>query len=203
MGFKDFWINSENTNEKPKEKEVSNGSQKTKFPSSTEQPSNTSLFSNFGAGKQTTTTTFTPTSNTGVSQEYVEKALQVYQQGFDSLNQPGYDFYEFYQGLSDEDKTNPSVYPMAFRMASAMDKTITKEKLIGQADFYISKIMESYNGFVSSGNSKKQELLSQKENENHSLTNELSMLQQQLEEENTKDITVRWVETLDEMESKD
>lgn len=177
MSVKDWFIVSD-PNEKPKEKEVpKEPSQKTKFPTSPEQP-NTNLFGNFGGGKQTT---FTPASNTGVSQEHVEKALQVYQQGFDSLNQPGYDFYEFYQGLSEEDKTNPSAYPMAFRMASAMDKSITKEKLIGQADFYISKIMESYNGFVNGGTTKKQGLLSQKEDENHSLTNELSMLQQQLE----------------------
>lgn len=179
MGVKNWIFANEDSEDKPKIKETpQEPSKKTTFP--TEQTNPSAGFFGFGA-KQPPQPTFTPSINTGVSQEHVDKALQVYQQGFDSLNQSGYDFYEFYQGLSEEDRSNPSVYAMAFRMASAMDKSISKEKLIGQADFYIGKIIESYNSFVANGNGKKQELLGQKEQENHSLTNDLGMLKQQLE----------------------
>ena len=70
---------------------------------------------------------------------------------------------------------------MAFRFATANDKTITKDNLVQQDDFYIGKIQESYNNYVNSGNTKKQELLSQKATENQSLNGELSMLKEQLE----------------------
>jgi hypothetical protein len=70
---------------------------------------------------------------------------------------------------------------MAYAMGTAMDKTISKEKLISQADFYIAEISKVYDENVSKGNSKKEGLMKQKESENQTLANELSMFQQQLE----------------------
>jgi hypothetical protein len=126
-----------------------------------------------------TPTVFAPQS--GVSQEHLEKTIELYEKGFDSLNQAGFDFYEFFQSVSQGGITNPQVYAMAYAMGTAMDKTISKEKLMSQADFYVAEISKVYDENVSKGNSKKEGLLKQKESENQTLANELNMFQQQLE----------------------
>jgi hypothetical protein len=126
----------------------------------------------------------TPTvfaSQTSVSQEHLEKTIELYEKGFESLNQSGFDFYEFFQSVSQGGITNPQVYAMAYAMGTAMDKTISKEKLISQAGFYIDEINKVYNENVSKGNDKKNHLINQKEAENHSLTNELKMFREQME----------------------
>jgi hypothetical protein len=180
MNFKDlFFVSEENTNENPK-KEVEKQSQPTttKFPTAetTEVPT-----------AETSTPTFCPQPTTPVFQasapspEYLNKALEVYQKGFDSLNQPGFDFYEFYQSVASGGIDNPAVYAMAFQMASAMDKTVTKTSLTQQADFYIGEIQKVYEDFVTKGQAKKQEVELLKVNENQSLTNELNVMTQQLE----------------------
>jgi len=120
-------------------------------------------------------------SQPNVSQEHLEKAIELYEKGFDSLNQDGFDFYEFFQSVSHGGMTNPQVYAMAFAMGTAMDKTITKEKLISQADFYVSEITKVYDENVAKGQGKRDALVKQKESENQTLANELTMFEQQLE----------------------
>ena len=105
----------------------------------------------------------------------------MYQKGFDSLNQPGYDFYEFYQAVMQAGPTNPQIYAMALTMASAMDKSITKDKLVQQSEYYLAEINKVYQDYNSKGLSKKQDLTAQKQHENESLVGELSLLRQQLE----------------------
>jgi len=183
MAFKDLiFINKEKGSEKSKE-ESKKTTSKTKFPAEnfqeTEKPvvnksDNSGLFGSFSFGKSA------PSANQ-VSDEHLSKALELYQNGFDSLNQPGYDFYEFYQTVTNGGAQNAQVYPMAFAMGSAMEKTISKEKLVQQADFYVAEIIKQYNDFVAKGNSKKDELINQKSSENQSLLSELDMLKQQQE----------------------
>ena len=147
---------------------------KTKFPTTEPQP--TSIFSNLGFGKSNAT------APVGVSSdEHIAKAVETYEKGFDSLNQTGYDFYEFYKTVQQGGADNPQVYQMCFTMGSAMDKSITKEKLLQQADYYISEITKVYNDNVTKGNVKKQDLTTQKNSENQSLVSELDMMKQQLE----------------------
>jgi hypothetical protein len=102
----------------------------------------------------------------------------LYQSGFDNLNQPGFDFYEYYQLVMNGGVTK-QIYTMAFTMANTMDKLVTKG-LISQSDFYISEITKQYDGFVSKGNLK-EELEQQKTNENQSLVSELNTMREQLE----------------------
>ncbi len=128
MGFKDLFLNSdENTTEKVKKVEVKEV--KTKFPTTTE--SNSDLEDKtFGFGK---TPSFTPSpviTSSQISPEHLQKAIAAYQAGFDSLNQNGYDFYEFYQAVTSAGADNPQVVQMAFTMAKSMDKSITKDKLL-------------------------------------------------------------------------
>jgi hypothetical protein len=181
MGLKDlFIVSDENANEQPKQEVVKPTTSATKFPTSetTEEPS--SIFSAFGFGK-TETPTPPPTMPTQVTNEHLEKAFELYQKGFDSLNQPGYDFYEFYQAVMQAGPTNPQIYAMALTMASAMDKSITKDKLVQQSEYYLAEINKVYQDYNAKGLSKKQDLTAQKQHENESLVGELSLLRQQLE----------------------
>jgi hypothetical protein len=171
MGWKDLFIaGEENTNDKPtQEKPVENTQMK--FPTNTNNTFPT----------YTSPTPPVQFNSSQVPQEYLAKAIEVYKSGFDSLNQAGYDFYEFYQAITQGGVNNPQIYPMAFTMASAMDKSVTKEKLLQTADFYLGEINKVYNDYVSKGNGKKQDLITQKNNENQALVTELSMMEQQLE----------------------
>ena len=184
MGFKDLFIVSdenEKANETPQVETVkpTSTAATTKFPTSTPQVEESgSILGVFGFGKQEHEVA-TPTAS--VSNEHLEKALELYQKGFDSLNQPGYDFYEFYQAVMQAGPTNPQIYTMAFTMASAMDKTISKDRLVQQSDYYLTEIEKVYNDYVGKGNSKREDLLAQKKHENESLVGELSLLRQQLE----------------------
>lgn len=164
--FADAESQSENSQKTPiKQSEVvfSNQGQSPSFSFSNSENTNQSSF---------------PTS---VDQNLLAKAIDVYENGFDSLNQNGFDFYEFFKSVSNGGITNPQVYTMAFTMGSAMDSTVTKENLISQADFYVAEINKVYNENVTKGNEKKNSLINQKQSENSSLTDELKMFKEQLE----------------------
>jgi hypothetical protein len=186
MGLKDLFIVSD---EKPIDKPVEQIKEvpktTTKFPTSTPKAEEPSAFSAFGFGSSPTPTpvqtNFQPTAQ-GVTNEQLAKAFDVYQNGFDSLNQPGYDFYEFYQAVMGGGIENPQIYTMAFAMGSAMDRSITKDKLLMQSDFYLTEINKVYNDFVAKGNAKRQEVINQKNHENQSLVGELDLMKQQLEQ---------------------
>ena len=105
----------------------------------------------------------------------------MYQSKFESLNQPGYDFFEFFQAiLSGGGVDNPQMYIMAMTMGSAMDKTNTKDKLLSTADYYLNELNKLYQQNVSGGTQKKNDLINQKDNENKSLTDDLANLTSQL-----------------------
>ena len=181
MGLKDlFIVSDENTDNKPVQEPVKQvAPSTTKFPSST--PKAEEATSNaFGFGSAPTPTPTYQSSN--VSNEALAKTLEMYEAGFDSLNQPGYDFYEFFKTVMAGGADNPAIYGMAFGMGSAMDKSITKDKLLVQSDFYITEINKVYNDYVAKGNGKRQEVINQKNHENESLLGELNLMRQQLEQ---------------------
>jgi hypothetical protein len=185
MGLKDLFIVSDgNSDDKPKKEPVVQKST-TKFPDSSTKTEETSssIFNVFGFG-ETPAPTSKPTfsGNVVVNDEVLGKTLEMYETGFDSLNQPGYDFYEFFKAVMAGGIENPAIYGMAYGMGSAMDKTITKDKLLMQSDFYLSEINKVYNGYVEKGNSKKQEIINQKNNENQALAGDLNLMRQQLEQ---------------------
>jgi ribonuclease HI len=128
------------------------------------------------------TETFQPTelSINPLYTEQLNKIIDMYEKGFNELNQPGYDFFEYYQAVVQAGADNPQIYQMALTMAKAMDNNVSKQSLLTQSDYYINEINKVYNGYVSSGNTKKQDLITQKDNENKALTSELKSLQDQL-----------------------
>lgn len=151
----------------------------TKFPKTEQAETEAPTKSVFNFGK--TTTPFTPSNSGEVSQEHITKAVERYQKGFESLNQPGFDFYEYYHTVLEAGVDNAMAFKMAFKMAQTMDKTLTPATLISQAEFYETEINKSYQDSITAGNAKKQELISQKEIENQSLVQELGYMKEQLE----------------------
>ena len=169
MSFKNLFINSEDSDKKPK------GEKPTQQPFIPETKPQATFGFGFGFGQNQ------PSSNVQVNSEHLSKAVEIYQQGFESLNQSGYDFYEFYKAVMQAGVDNPQMYVMAFTMSSAMDKTISKNSLLQQADFYLSEIKKQHNDFVVKGSNRKQELVSQRDNENKALLDELELMKQQME----------------------
>ena len=188
MSWKSLLINDENEDEngQPKEKQVvpPKNTPRPQFPETPSQNGGDSFNTpQFNSPQFNSPQSFTTTGPSGsVPQTFIDNAMAVYKNGFDSLNQAGYDFYELYQMVSEGgDVSNPQVYQMAFRMATTMDKTLTKDKLLLSAEYYLSEINKQYNNFVAQGNTKKDNLITQKNNENHTLTTDLESLNQQLE----------------------
>lgn len=117
-----------------------------------------------------------------LSNDYYLNTLSVYENGFENLNQPGYDFYEFYRAVTVGGIHNPSSYAMAFGMGTAMDKTITKEKLLTQSEFYLNEIIKVHEDFKNKGNQKHNEIITQKRTENETLISDLNSLKLQMEQ---------------------
>jgi len=111
---------------------------------------------------------------------HMDKILTMYEKGFDNLNQDGYDFFEYFQGIMAAGVGNAAAYKMALTMASSMDVSITKESLLTQSQFYINEINKVYNEYVSNGNAKKNEIIKAKGQEEQTLTGELSEIDKQI-----------------------
>ncbi len=178
MGLIDLFINSD---ENSTDKTSTPAPVKQPVVSFAEAPVEQSSAPAFKFNSEQTPATTTYQAPVQVSNEYVQKAFEMYEKGFESLNIDGFDFYEFYQSVMQGGPTNPQVYAMAFNMGSIMDKSLTKDKLIKDADYYVAEITKVYNDNVSKGTAKKQNLLAQKDSENKSLVTELENMEQQLE----------------------
>ena len=168
MSWKDAFLNP-TTKDTNKTTPVSKKDTNMKFP----EPSQSN---DFGFGQSNSNQ-----QSGQVSQEYTSKFLDAFENAFSELNQNGYDFFEFFQSIIHSDINNPQSYTMAFAMGKGMDRTITKEKLLSQSEFYITELNKLSEKNINDGNKKKQDLINQKESENQNLTTELSSLKQQLE----------------------
>ena len=111
---------------------------------------------------------------------HMDKVVELYEKGFEGLNQEGYDFYEFYKSIMETGADNPAMYKMALTMAKTMDKTVSKDSLVKQAEFYLKEITEVYKNYVNAGNTKRKELLGQKEQEEESLRIKLGDIEKEL-----------------------
>jgi hypothetical protein len=132
---------------------------------------------------QETNVTF-PTINTSindsVSNEILSKVVELYDKGFDSLNQSGYDFYEFFKAIMATDPNNPQSYIMAFTMASSMDKSITKASLLSNAEFYLAEISKVYTKYDEEGKRIKNNLVIEQTNEKDRLQTEIKSIQNKI-----------------------
>lgn len=119
-------------------------------------------------------------TSTPVISEAVNEVLSVYEKGVDSINMPGYDFYEFYKAISTIPSAGEQTYNMAFQMAKSMDTTITAQKLISDADFYISKINEVHSQYNMQGEQKINTLITKKSEDKRKLSQEIDLASQQV-----------------------
>jgi hypothetical protein len=115
----------------------------------------------------------TQTYPTPVTDPVVNEVLKIYESGLDSINMPGYDFYEFYQAINSTSNANEQTYNMAYQMARTLDKTITPSKLLQDAEFYISKINEVHSQYVTQGQQKLNSIQNTKNNDKSKLQNEI------------------------------
>jgi len=124
--------------------------------------------------------TVSVSTGAGIDQASLNEVLTVYEKGIESINMPGYDFFEFYKAVSSIGNAGEQVYSMAFQMARSMDNTITVHKLVSDADFYISKINEVHNQYSMQGQQKINSLEAKKNDEKNKLMKEIEQGTQQV-----------------------
>lgn len=145
---------------------------KTDEPAEKNTPQPDSQFS-FPVGNATAPTNNSTPGGSNIDQATLTEVLAVYEKGIDSINMPGYDFYEFYKAVSSIANAGEQVYSMAFQMAKSMDDNITPKKLVVDADFYISKINEVHSQYSSQGQQKLNSLDTKKNEEKNKLMQEI------------------------------
>ena len=121
----------------------------------------------------TTASTFNNQTNvnTVANNPAVNEVLGVYEKGLDSINMPGYDFYEFYKTINAAGIVNgEQVYNMAYQMAKTLDNTVSTQKLLKDAEFYISKINEVHGQYLRQGQQKLNSIQNEKNAERTKLT---------------------------------
>jgi len=144
------------------------------------------------APKASSTITSFPTSDTSASKfpetnvtvsannDVLNKIIEMYEAGFESLNQPGYDFYEFFKAIKAVGSNSPEVYKMAMTMAKGVDSKVSKSKLLKQAGFYVDEINKVHSQYQSKGNAKKSQIQSSLQSKKDGLINEVAGLEKQL-----------------------
>lgn len=178
MGWKSLIFTDENKGEDKQESKTEQNF-KTKFPTKSPVESKTET-------KNETLTT--PTKTINVSSDnpscgpHLERIMDMYEKGFDSLNLDGYDFYEFFKAVIETGGVNnPSTYSMALTMAKAMDKNVTKDSLLQHSKFYMDEILSVHQKYVNDITKKRDEILNTKGLEESTLTNELADIEEQLD----------------------
>jgi hypothetical protein len=137
------------------------------------QPQETPAYTPTNQGSYITNTF--PASNGGVpEQSLVEDFVQRLQTLINQNNQPGFDFLEFTESLFDEKQNpGPEVYKTVFRIAQKMDKSLTPSKLLQSSMFYKDLVQRTAEGEIAKGDSKKQGLEAEKNNERNNLDTSL------------------------------
>ncbi len=114
-----------------------------------------------------------PLAGSNIDNTTLNEVISVYEKGIDSINMPGYDFYEFYKAITSINNAAEQVYNMAYQMAKSMDDNITPQKLVTDADFYISKINEVHSQYSAQGQQKLNSLDAKKNEEKSKLMQEI------------------------------
>ena len=114
------------------------------------------------------------TQNSSSDNSSFEEVLKVYEKGLESINMPGYDFFEFYTAIHTVGESSEAAYTMAYKMAKTLDSTITPNKMIKDAEFYLSKIKEVHKQYESQGSNKLGSLENEKKSLEKKIESEIS-----------------------------
>ena len=171
FNWKGLFINDEDnkTAPKPKKEPTYTASSSNSFPDTTKTVS-----------KFPEQAPAAPTEHIPVSDTVLNTIIEMYESGFDSLNIPGYDFYEFFKAIKAVGSNEPAIYKMAMSMAKGVDAKVSKESLLKQGDFYIQEIDKVHLQYQKQGNSKKEQLQSSQESEKQNLNASISKFEKQL-----------------------
>lgn len=119
-------------------------------------------------------------STSAKDNKYLPEIIDVYEKGLQSINMPGYDFYDFFVAVKAAGSQDESVYRMAFQMGRTMDATISKEKLASDAEFYLSKINEVYQSYTTKGREKLESIANEMRSERDHLNSGTSQLEAEI-----------------------
>lgn len=146
------------------------------------QRKNSSFPSTAPAHKPSTTSVVVPSQATEeVCQADIDKVLAIYEKGFDGINKPGYDFYEFFKAILATGSNDASIYKMAFSMAQSQDKSVSKTSLIEDANEYLEKLTETHANNESRGNTNLSNVETEKAAERQTLKGRQKTLMAQME----------------------
>jgi hypothetical protein len=129
--------------------------------------------------------TNTPQRTSGEIQDQalVEDFVQRLQNLINQNNQPGFDFLEFTESLFEE-KQNPTseVYKTVFRIAQKIDKSLTPARLLDSAMYYKNLVQQTADAEMGKGDSKKQGLQADKDNERNNLDSNLKSTRSKIQQ---------------------
>lgn len=186
MSWKDlFIVSDEKSDEKPDEKTTGVQNKKVvqgnvQFPQSSTQSKYEPTFPQKNGSVFSLNPGMKPKPTFPEKNPHLDKILDVYDKGFTGLNQPGYDFFEFFKAVCTAGIDNPQVYQMALEMGKAMDQNVSKDSLLKQADYYITELNKVYSTFNIDGQNKITDLSQKKNVESTSLSSAIVSLKNQL-----------------------
>ncbi len=112
---------------------------------------------------------------------YMDQVLKMYEQGFESLNKPGIDFFEYFQSVTNAGSDNSLAYSMALNMLKTIDKSVDKDSLLSHSQFYVDEISKVHNNYKRTGEDKIQQVTTEMEVEEKDLKTSIQILLQQME----------------------
>jgi uncharacterized small protein (DUF1192 family) len=112
--------------------------------------------------------------NDNPNNPFISEIVGVYEKGFDSLNTPNFDFFEFYKSVITVGINNSQSYQMAFTMGSAMNPELNKASLIEKAKYYVSEIEKVHKNFEKTGSTKRNEINNRLNAEKQALVSSIS-----------------------------
>lgn len=119
-------------------------------------------------------------TNKDVNSGVLDSVIEMYEKGFDSLNLPGYDFYEFFKAIKAVNSEDPSIYKMAITMAQSTDSKVTKDSLLQGSNFYIDEINKVHKLYEDKGSSKKEKIINNQLDKKNSLISEIAVVEKQI-----------------------
>jgi hypothetical protein len=116
-------------------------------------------------------------STNSLTNPFLNEIFEVYDKGFESLNESGFDFFELYKSVIAVGVTNPQSYQMAFTMGKSIKSDLTKEFLLQKGSFYIAEIEKVYAKYDTIGKTKKADLDNNITKEKYNLSKSISELE--------------------------
>lgn len=123
--------------------------------------------------------TFQPTES-ATNNPFLNEIFAVYEKGFESLNQTGFDFYEMYKSVISVGATNPQSYQMAFTMGKTINPQLSKAFLLEKSKYYTDEIEKVHAKYDATGNSRKKDLNDAITAEKGNLTRTISDLESKI-----------------------